>query len=220
MYYWFTKTSPFRVTDIYTKDYIVFKHYYKKHRIEIEIFEFPLFDDIVTIVPIYYLKKYDIKLFSFSSHIDKTKALTKSLFEGFRYINRIIEDENYIDKCTANDIEPEQKVEKQFFYYMKPSRKKAFDFIVNTDNRKKFSDIATNHQIKSQQIIDNLKRNHQIDISIYLAPVLEKLKNSYVCVKAFSPDLQEIFWGNNIKDINKKRFSGKQIIMDDPHPIP
>jgi len=129
LYYWFSKTEPIAITDIYTKDFLIFDRYYQRHDITMSLFEMPSYESLVTFVIIYEIRQCDIRLFSFSSHFNKEIALRKALFEGFRYMQRLIEQGNYISEHYVEELDIKPPIEHHYFYYMNSKRKNAFDFM-------------------------------------------------------------------------------------------
>jgi len=95
----------------------------------------------------------------------------------------------------------------------------TYDFIVNASKQKPFSEVGTSNKLDYKDYLELLGGKHNVNISLYLAPVLKELEGQYICVKAHSSDLQDMFWGNSIENINKQRFGNSKVIMDDPHPI-
>lgn len=219
LFYWFSKSEPIAISNIYSKDFLAFDQYYQKHGIKMSLYEMPLYEPLVTFTIVYEIQEADIRLFSFSSHFNKVDALKKALFEGFRYMQRIIERENYIDEHFVEKLEVNPPIEHHYYYYMHSKRKKAFDFIVNTNKQKSFSDIKSIKTINYKDYLNFLKQNYNIDISLHLAPVLKALEGKYVCIKAHSYNLQDMFWGNGEVGINQERFRNTKIILDYPHPI-
>lgn len=219
LYHWFSKKTPVRVINTNSVDYLAINRYLKKHDIEIEVYELSTYEPFINFLLLFHVNKYDIINVTFSSHINKNNAMRKALHEGLKELDRIINEKDYISSKYIETLSNAPDPMDHAYYYYNPLKKEAFRFIRQTKFEKDYSSIKSSEIENPNAIFNNLKAKYNLEFKIYLAPLLSRFSNNYICVKALSKQLQELFLGNESININSIRFADAKVDMSFPHPV-